>query len=316
MIIVRELSTWHPPANGAIVCLGVFDGVHLGHRRVLEETVRWARAESAAAGVVTFDRKPRRLAARSAPPLLLSVEHRMELFRQTGFDFAVLLAFTEALAGTAAEAFVRDILCDRIAVRGVVLGFDQRFGKDRAGDFALLQRLGRTHGFEVRQTPAMRVLGDIVSSTRIRDAIRSGRLAEAAAMLGRPVTCRGNATRNEATSRKTGHPTFVLDLHHEVRPPCGVYAVHVTGGDADVLALCNISASVHPEHGGACDLDEYVVEVCFQDLPGNIEGQEIDLAFLDLIREEMRFADAGQMRRRIRRDFDHLAALRNADLDS
>ena len=286
------------------MCMGVFDGVHVGHRRVIDEAIGWSREARMPACVVTFDRTPPELAVGKGPSrLLVSVEHRLQLLRQSGLDVAALLRFTHALAETEAETFAREILHEALRARGVVIGFDQRFGKGRQGDFETLQSLGRECGFEARRTEPANVAGRVVSSTLIREAIEAGRLEDAVAMLGRPVTCRGTAAANRRMTGRVGHPTVHVDLHHEIRPPAGVYAVSVGEGAEAVSALCNISRRQRSEHSEFSETDECAVEVCFEELKADIDGKEIDVAFVRRLRDEIVFADDEEMRRQIREDW-------------
>lgn len=287
-----------------IVCVGIFDGVHVGHRRVIDEAIRWSREAKLPACVVTFDRVPPELAVGKGPSrLLMSVEHRLQLLGQCAFDVAVLLRFTHALVAMEAEAFVREILHEALHARGVVVGFDQRFGKGRRGDFDTLRSLGEDYGFEVRRAEPASVTGRVVSSTAIRDAVQAGRLDDASAMLGRPVTCRGTAAANRRMTARLAHPTVHVDLHHEIRPPAGVYAVRVSAGADAVPALCNISRRQCGEHSEFSENDECAVDVCFQDPTADVGAKEINIEFIKHLRNERPFTDDHEMRQQITADF-------------
>lgn len=305
MIVVKDLLAWRNPFEGMIVCMGVFDGVHVGHRRVIDEAIGWSREAKLPACVVTFDRVPPELGVDKGPSrLLVSVEHRLQLLRRCAFDVAVLLHFTHALVETSADTFVRQVLHDALHARGVVVGFNQRFGRGRQGTFETLRSLGEQYGFEARRTEPASVNGRIVSSTAIRDAIHAGRLDDAAAMLGRPVTCRGTAVANRHMTARVGRPTVHVDLHHEIRPPAGVYAVRVGAGPQVSPALCNISPRKCSERSEFSENDECAVEVCFADPDVDIDGKEIDIEFVRLLRDELTFADDHEMRRQIAADFE------------
>jgi riboflavin kinase/FMN adenylyltransferase len=291
--------------------VGVFDGVHKGHRRILDELVRWAREGGGSSVVVTFDRHPREVLRGEKPAAIQSLEHRLVLLERVGIDAAWILPFDRATASIEAEAFVRDFLVGRLGVKRVLLGADHRFGKDRRGDIALLERLGPRLGFEARGVPLEASQGsrtsETISSTAIRDAIREGRLEDAERLLGRPVSVLGEVVRGEARGRFLGFPTANLDLHHEARPPRGVYACLVALGEGGRppeegaplrLAVANIGRrpTFHPEGG------EDLVEVHLLDLDMDLYGRTLEVFFLMKLREERRFAGPHELAQQIRAD--------------
>jgi len=307
MQIITDLSTWQNPYDGTIVAVGVFDGVHLGHRKVLDVGLEWARGKELPFGVVTFDRIPESVLGNRRPGLLISPEHRLGLLEEFGCDFALLVQFTRTFAGLTPRRFAEDILRDKLSARGVVMGYDQRFGKDRGGDVSTLDDLGASLGFEVRRAPAVRVEGEAVSSTRIRSAVESGRLEDAARMLGRPVGCRGTAHFLGDLTRRLRHSTYWLDLHHEVRPPCGVYAASIRVPDrAFPLILCNISTVRRSEHNPLSDDAERAVELCFETETSDLNGREVEILLLGMIRAEQPFPGDDAIRLQIGRDFNCL----------
>ncbi|MFH0962440.1 MAG: riboflavin kinase [Planctomycetota bacterium] len=308
MEIIRDLFAWDNPYEGTVLSLGVFDGVHIGHRKVLDLTLAWARELNVPAGVLTFDRMPARVLQKSAPGLLISLDHRLALLGQCGFDFAAVLTFTKELADTGPADFAADVLRSRLRAKGLVVGYDQRFGRNREGDKDVLETLGRGLGFEVRSAPPVRLAGQVVSSTLIRKAIEAGRLTEASLMLGRPVSCRGTARAQKQLGRRIGHPTFWLDLHHEVRPPCGVYAARSISEKHSGPALCNIAKKRRSEHSEFSDRIERAVELCFETNVESLEGEETEVFFLRLLRPELDLSDDARFREQLREDFRHLRA--------
>jgi riboflavin kinase/FMN adenylyltransferase len=282
--------------------IGVFDGVHRGHRRVLEALVEWAHEDSGDAVVVTFDRHPKEVLTGEKPAALASLEHRLVLLARAGVDAAFVLPFDERTANTTAEEFVRVVLVGALRAKKVLLGANHRFGKGRAGDLALLTRLGPELGFEARELelePAD-AEGHVISSTAIREAIRDGRLEDAERMLGRPVTVLGQVVRGEARGRLLGFPTANLDLHHEARPPRGVYAAAVAIGEGSSppsertrrrLAVVNVGRrpTFHPEGG------EDLVEIHLLDFTGDLYDRTLEVSFLAKLRDERRFSGAAEL---------------------
>jgi len=218
--------------GGAVVTVGTFDGVHRGHQAVLAEVMRRARAERLTSVLVTFDPHPLAVVNPAAAPKLLTLpDEKQALVSAQGIDRFVLLPFTPALAQLDAAAFVRQ-LCDDYAMRELVMGYDHGFGRGRAGDVELVQRLAREQDFAVTVMDAVRDNGQPISSTLIRTALAHGDLEAAARWLGRPYAIRGTVVRGAGRGRTIGVPTLNLAAPdaRKLLPPDGVYAVRVTRG--------------------------------------------------------------------------------------
>lgn len=291
--------------------VGVFDGVHRGHRALIDELVSWAHSHHGDAVVVTFDRHPREVLHGERPAALASLEHRLVLLERANVDAAVILPFDRSMASIEAEEFVRGVLVGKLGAKRVLLGANHRFGKDRKGDLALLRRLAPSLGFEVRgiELEVSAEKTATISSTAIRDAIKEGRLEDAERLLGRPVTVLGDVAKGEARGRQLGFPTANLDLHHEARPPRGVYACLVAVGEKGRapdenaprrLAVANIGRrpTFHPEGG------EDMVEVHVLDLDEDLYGKTLEVAFLAKLRDEQKFSGAAALVEQIRKDID------------
>jgi len=280
-----------------VVTLGVFDGVHVGHRYVLDQVIRLARERQGESVVITFRDHPRAVIDGRAPQLITSLPHRIRLFEHLGIDAAVVLDFDDALRNTSAEDFVRLVFHDSLHAEVVLLGFNCRFGKGGRGDFAMLKALARDNGFEARQAGRI-TLGDKgVSSTEIRAAILRGDLEVAAQMLGRPVSILGTVIAGDGRGRELGWPTANLDLHHEVRPPRGVYGCEVELDGKRHPALCNIGVRptfkktephADPDSWEVRDSTEHV-EVHLLSFRGDLYGRDLEVFFLTRIRDERAF---------------------------
>ena len=231
------------------VCVGVFDGVHLGHQRLLHELVEMASQLGAMPTVVTFRTHPAALLRGEAPPLLVSVPHRLRLLRRAGVERVLLLDFDEHVRDLSAERFARDILARGLHAVGLLLGYDSALGKDRGGTPERLRALGKELGFAVRVAEPFTVDGQAVSSTRIRDAIRAGDLAAAHRLLGRWPSAFGTVVRGDGRGRGLGFPTANLDVQTPVLPPVGVYAVEVLHDGEPILGVANLGR--RPTFAGA-----------------------------------------------------------------
>ena len=263
--------------------MGVFDGVHLGHRAILERNVEVARELGCVPTVITFRRHPKRLLLGRAPRTLTTLEHRLELFARAGIGHALALSFDEGLRNLRAADFAREICVEGLDVRRFVLGFDSKFGRDREGTPEALRELG----YEVEVVPEVVLRGRAVSSTAIREAVELGDLEAGAAMLGRPVSVLGRVVHGDARGREIGFPTANLDLHHELHPPPGVYACRAhhldedgpTGHDAvsDIGYRPRTSDSGRSS-GEAPELPQ--VEAHLFDFEGDLYGERMELEFV------------------------------------
>ncbi|MSR62005.1 MAG: riboflavin biosynthesis protein RibF [Planctomycetes bacterium] len=289
-----------PAPNGAVVSLGMFDGVHLGHQAILKANVARASALGAESTVVTFRRHPKHLLLGRAPKTLTTLEHRLELFARAGVQHAVALPFDAALRALGAAQFAQEIAVRGLGVRSFVLGFDSKFGHDRGGSAESLVR----QGFDVVVAEKVVVLGRPVSSTAIREAVELGDLTAAAAMLGRPVSVFGRVVHGANLGRRIGFPTANLNLRQELHPPLGVYAVHVNrslpGGTLESLpGVANIgfrpTVAAEPPRRPQ-------VEVHLLDFEGDLYGEPIELEFVARLRGEKRFAGLDELAAQIARD--------------
>jgi riboflavin kinase/FMN adenylyltransferase len=305
--IYREVKALRPDEfRSPAVTLGVFDGVHLGHRAIFDALARAAERTGGEKVVVTFDRHPRAVVAREAPPTLTSLEHRLALFERAGIDAAVILRFDEALASVSAEDFLRDILLGGIGARAIVLGSDAHFGRGRAGNIAFLEEQRPRYGYDlipVQLLPG--ASGDTASSTATRRAVQEGRLEDAARLLGRSFAILGRVERGDERGRKLGFPTANLALHHEVTPPRGVYVGRVEVDGVRYRALVNIG--VRPTFAGA---SEEKVEAHLLGFEGNLYGRVLEVELLRRLRDERKFASVDELIAQIRADRE--AALADA----
>jgi riboflavin kinase / FMN adenylyltransferase len=290
-----------------VATLGVFDGVHRGHLVIIDEVTRWAREIDGTSVVITFDRHPDTVLRARPDENITSLEHRLALMEKAGVDAAIVLRFDAELAEMSAEDFVREVLVKCVGVAGVVLGFNARFGSHATGDADLLKRMGAEHSFAVRTAGPLILEGAPVSSTRVRTLIRSGKLEEAARLLGRPVSLRGTVVHGAARGRTLGFPTANLNLHHEVTPPNGVYVCLVHLDDTPRWGLVNIGT--RPTF---CEEEQSrkTVEVFIDQFDGSIYGLTVEVDLLRHLRAELRFTSVEALKIQMEKDRRILEAFR------
>jgi riboflavin kinase/FMN adenylyltransferase len=297
MLIVRGLERYPPEAPPAVVALGVFDGVHLGHRAILDAAVSRAREAATRSVACTFDPHPREvLHPGRAPFVITTLDERLALIGETGIEAAVVLRFTPELAAMEPEAFVTDVLLGRLHAREVVVGVSHRFGKGAKGDAGMLQALGRELGFSAHIVEPLSIGGVLVSSTAVRGALEQGDVAGATRLLGRPYTVVGQVVQGDGRGRTIGFPTANLALERPLLVPAGVYACRASLGGAEHPAVTNIG--VRPTFGR----NALAVEVHILDFSGDLYGLRMALEFRDRLRDEQRFESVDALKAQIARD--------------
>lgn len=306
-------STVPPPFRGAIVALGNFDGFHLGHQAVVGRAVARARAEGRPAIVGTFDPHPKRFFRPDSSWFRLTqMDQRHELFAAAGVDAMLVFPFNAALAALSAREFAEERLVAMIGAGGVVTGNDFTFGKGREGDVAMLARLGAELGFSAETVAPVTFKGETVSSSRVREHLREGRPRDAAALLTRPFTIRGEVQHGAKLGRTLGYPTANMLLANYQRPAYGIYAVRGTlpangsfgGRILDGVASLGIRPSFDPP--------VELLESFFFDFEGDLYGQTIDVALIDYLRPEAKFDSLDALQAQMATDCDAARTLLRA----
>jgi len=296
--------------NGAVVTVGSFDGVHLGHQAVVLEVARRASASGRASVLVTFEPHPLAVVnPQAAPPLLTSGAERREVLAQLPVDYAYFLRFDHQLAELSPEEFVRDVLLARCQMRDLVFGYDHGFGRGRSGDVETLRRLGAQLGFGVDVVPPVDLGGEPVSSGRIRRAVAGGDLRTAARLLGRPYRMTGRVVEGERRGRLLGVPTINLgDLPAEkLLPPDGVYAVWVEWRGGRVGGMMNQGGK--PTFGEA----RRSIEAHLFGFAGDLYGEWVRLEWVERLRDVRRFASAAELQDQLARDSARAQAVLGGD---
>jgi riboflavin kinase / FMN adenylyltransferase len=303
--------------RGAVVTIGVYDGVHLGHHAVLRLVRKLADASDLDAVCVTFDRHPAEVVRpESAPKLLTTTEQKLELLAATGFlDRCFVLHFDEERSREPAEEFVREVLVAGAAARIVVVGADFHFGRGRGGNVALLEQMGAELGFEVVGLGLQALPGGpIYSSTRIRELLQDGDVAGAQELLGRPHEVRGRVQEGDRRGRELGFPTANLMVPTRICLPAdGIYAGTFVGRD-DVERATAISLGRRPtfyEHAEMSLLEAYVL-----DFDGDLYGDEVKVRFVERLRGEERFDTVEALVEQMQRDVEATRRVLGAERDS
>ena len=299
MRILRSISELSELPGPLFLAIGVFDGVHLGHQAVISTSAKHAKEAGGTPVVVTFDPHPVKvLRPNNAPHLLTATQHKIELIRDLGVAHLLVLHFDRAFAATSPEDFVRQLVDNSKPLCEICVGHEWSFGKGRAGNLALLKELGEIHGFHVIGVEAVKVNGEVVSSTAIRQAVEAGDLVKATQMLGREYTILGTVVRGEQLGRKLGFPTANLSAHSEQFPPNGVYVVEARLAGALYRGVANLGFRPTVAAGKP----ERLLELHLFDLEREIYGEEIEVRFVRYLRPEQKFADVEALKAQIAAD--------------
>jgi riboflavin kinase/FMN adenylyltransferase len=282
----------------SVVSVGVFDGVHLGHQRLLHQLLEMSSALQAVPTVITFGNHPDQVLHGKAPPLLVSVPHRQRLLWRAGVQRLVLLTFEQRLQNMSPREFAERVLVRSLRTRGLLLGYDSALGKDRTGTPQQFRELGTELGFEVRTGTPFEVDGQPVSSTAIRDAIARGDLALAHRNLGRFPGALGTVVRGAQRGRTLGFPTANLVPQDAVLPPAGVYAVEAIVDGVTFPAVANLGTRPTFQGSG----NRLMLEVHIFDFEQDLYGRDLEVMFRQYLRPERRFENAEQLRAQIVQD--------------
>lgn len=299
MRIVQGLESYPPDAVPSVVALGVFDGIHLGHRAILGTAVARGKARGAHVVACTFDRHPMEvLQPARAPVPITTLQERLELIAETGVDLSLVLAFTPDLATVEPEVFVKEVVVGRLHAQEVVVGYNHTFGRGARGDAALLHAVGQPLGLVTHVVPPLLVDGVPVSSSEIRTALKEGDVRRASRYLGRPYSIGGTVTRGAARGRTLGFPTANLAPERPLLVPTGVYACRAEIEGAFHGAVVNVG--VRPTFG----VNAMAIEAYLLDFAGGLYDRPLRLHFVVRLRGEQKFASVDELRAQIARDVE------------
>ena len=287
------------PSEPTVVTVGNFDGVHLGHQRILATIHELARQADCKSVVLTFFPHPARVLRPSeGPPLLMTLDQRLDAIRRLGIDAALVLRFDNQLASVAPEDFARRFLVDTLHARTVLVGGDFRFGHQQAGDVRMLAQLGQRWNFDVKTLPPVLKDGIVVSSTAIRGALREGRVEDARNLLGRPYALAGEIRTGTGQGRKLVVPTLNLSTEQEMLPKNGVYATEVTIAGKTYRAATNVG--FRPTFDGA----HTTIESHLFDFDENLTSGKMEVHFWARLRDEQKFSGPDALRSQVLKDIE------------
>lgn len=282
----------------AVLTLGVFDGLHLGHQRIMQTVVERAKAVGAVATALTFDPHPRAvLHPESAPPLLQTLDQRLANFEVLGVEQAIVIRFDKEFSSQPAENFLADTVHDRLQAKEVYLGKGFAFGKGRGGNIELLRRLSSELGFFADEVPEVRLRGQRISSSRIRELLASGHVNLARRMLGRPYGVEGVIIRGNRRGHTIGFPTANLKPHNRVIPKYGVYATATLVDGTWRKSITNIGVRPTFETVAEPSIETYVF-----DLDQDLYGDVLRVRFLHRLRDERKFNGIDELKAQIGKD--------------
>ena len=287
-------SRWSAP----VLALGNFDGLHRGHRKILDRVRRVAGERGATPVVMTFDPHPPRVVRPDkAPPLLMTKAQKLEALDEAGVQGAAIVRFTHELSRWDPEMFVRAVLVDWLHVSEVWVGANFLFGRDRAGNFSLLRTLGSRYGFKAEKIDPVRYKDFVVSSTRVRRLLSEGRVDEAGALLGHQYAIDGTVVHGDHRGRTIGFPTANLCTENELLPPNGVYATTVRVGTVVLPSVTNIGTRPTVDESGKTHIETHVFN-----LDKDLYGASLRIGFVQRLRDERAFESLDALRMQIDAD--------------
>ena len=303
---IEGLGALAPDAFRAPVATGgVFDGMHRGHRHLIEHLIAFADRLGGESVVLTFDTHPRAVIEGQAPRSILSLPHRLLLLERLGVAATVVLPFDESVRQMPYDVFARDVLVGGLGIRGLLLGYNGRLGHRGAGNVETLTRVGEDLGFAVEEAPPIGLRGQPISASRIRDAIEQGDLAGAEEMLGRSPALYGRVVKGDGRGRTLGFPTANIDPEGEILPPRGVYQVVATIRGQHYAAVANVG--YRPTFEGA-QPDRPLLEVHVPGVDFVFYGERIEVELVRKLRDEMTFPSREALIRQIHDDVASLGS--------
>ncbi|HKK90738.1 MAG TPA: bifunctional riboflavin kinase/FAD synthetase [Desulfobacteraceae bacterium] len=307
MELIEDIEKIKKPFTKAVVTIGNFDGVHKGHQALFRQIIEKAEHIGGISVVITFEPHPLRALGHNGPPLITRKDQKIELIAAAGIDVLICIPFTKVFAAITAQSFIHDFLLEKIGTAAVVVGPDYSFGKGREGNIDLLRKAGKEKGFEViipdwitdTETKTERI-----SSTKIRELVMEGRVAEAPKYLGRPYQIRGKVVKGrERGGSQLGFPTANIKLHDEICPKTGVYAVTIETGQGTFNGVANIGYSP------TFDDHIFTIEVHLLDFSGDLYNTRIRVNMIKRLRSEKKFSGIEELSRQIQKDIDQARKL-------
>ena len=304
MEIIQGIDRLKAPFKNAVVTLGNFDGVHLGHQKIFARLKEEAVRLNGQGVVITFEPHPLKiLSPERRPPLLTPFRKKLVLFEKSGIEFVLCIEFSKAFSEISPSEFVQGILIDKVGARKVIVGYNYHFGKGKGGDVRTLKKLCDLHHVDVEVVDALRVDHTTVSSSKLRELIREGHVEDASKLLGRDYPIIGKVIVGAKRGHTLGFPTANLEISDELYPKKGVYAVEVVWGERTFNGVANVGFNpTFSAQGGGKGL--FSLEVYILDFNHDIYGEEIQISFRRRIRDEVRFDSPSRLIEQIRKDIE------------
>ncbi len=305
MITVQSISKFDKKHSTAIT-IGTFDGVHIGHRKILERLINNAKDLNLKSTVLTFFPHPRMVLQKDTDiKLLNTIDERIQILEKSGLDYLIVHPFTLEFSRLSATEFVRDILVNNLKIKKIVLGYDHRFGRNRNANINDLISFGNTLGFEVEEIPAQEIDDVSVSSTKIRKALLSGNIKTANAYLGYNYMLTGIVQKGKGLGRKINFPTANLHIveTYKLIPKIGVYVVKSILNNATVYGMMNVGYNPTIAGTGNLPVDRQEnIEIHFFDFDQDLYGQKIQVDIIDRIRDEHKFDSVEKLQQQLKKD--------------
>lgn len=310
MQIYYDLEAPSESFQESIVTVGVFDGLHIGHQAVIQRVLIQAEKSKLASFVLTFDPPPLAfLAPEKCPPALTTLPKKIEILEQLGVDAVVFARFDAYLQQMSPDAFVRQVLLQRLHARHVIIGYDWQFGKGRSGNAEALKQLGNQNRFGVTIVGPVQLHGKPVHSTRVREAIAASHLDLASELLGRRYSIMGEVVKGQGRGRQIGFPTANIDAGNQMLPPSGVYAIQVK------LERCMFEGVLNMGTRPTFDGEKFQIESHLFDFERMVYGKKIEIFFIEKIRDEQRFPNPEMLVAQIKQDVAAAKAILNRAKD-
>ena len=302
MRVIDGLKSLRRQPKGSVVTIGVFDGVHTGHKKIIKKVMAAAGKSGLASVVVTFDPHPLKvLKPGLSVPSLISLKHRIRLIDGLGVDILLVVGFTRSFSRMSPARFIKNILVDKLRVKEICAGENFYFGSGAAAGAGILRKLSARYGFKVTVVKPVRAGAHVISSTLIRKYTLEGRLRDASKLLGRSVSVFGTVVKGSGIAKGLGCPTANINPHHEAVPPRGVYAVRARFGRKEFGGILNIG--FQPTFYGSRD-KEPTIEVHIFGFKGDLYGRDIEVYFVKKLRDERKFNSGPALVRQIKKDME------------
>ncbi|MHC1736740.1 MAG: bifunctional riboflavin kinase/FAD synthetase [Ignavibacteriaceae bacterium] len=318
MVVYKDFNSIKKDEE-TVLTIGTFDGLHIGHKQIIETVVRKAKSLKCRSLLITFEPHPRTVLLngnthsaaaekKSKVELLTSFEDKASLINELGIDNLLVIEFTREFAETSSQDFFVNYIYDKIGVKEIILGHDHKFGKNRGGDNNLLHSLGKEYNFSVNTLSPVSVDGEVVSSTRIRHLLKEGNINKVNQFLDREYSLKGIVVHGDMRGRRIGFPTANIEFSHSelLVPPKGVYAVRVIRDNVTYTGMMNIGTRPSFTSGV-----EIITEVHILNFSEEIYGNNLEIRFVDRIRDEMKFNGAEELKGQIVKDIEYTRSLFN-----